>query len=291
MRRFMLSCLVVLMCVAPSFAADAKPAAKPKPRKPTHVAPGDDDVKPAVAKPAPKPLTPGGKYAAGDMQRPRPVVVAPPTESSRERPGRPPSDAIVLFDGSDFTHWVREGRPAAGASAADQQPKWVIKNDYMQCTPRSGSIGTKDSFGDCQLHIEWATPAIVTGNSQGRGNSGILLHGVGEVQVLDSYDNDTYPDGQAAAIYHVYPPRVNASRKPGEWQSYDIIVELARTDAKTKQVTRPARITVLHNGIVVHHAAELQSRAANFRFALQDHGNTVRYRNIWLRPLKDYDAQ
>ena len=272
-------------------------AKKPDPKKPTTAAKPEvkkpDAKKPAtVAKPpAPKAFTPGGKYVHGDMKRPRPAVIAPPTESSPQRAGAPPSDAIVLFDGTDFAHWVREGRRTDATKENDLVPKWEIKNGYMQCLPRSGSIATKDAFGDCQLHIEWATPSVVSGHSQGRGNSGIMLHGVGEVQVLDSYDNDTYPDGQAAAIYHNYPPMVNASRRPGEWQSYDIILELAKIDATTKQVTRPARITVLHNGVVVHHAAELTSRASTFRFALQDHGNTVRYRNIWLRPLKGYDAQ
>lgn len=294
--------------VSPDDDDDVKPAAKPatppKPdaKKPTTAAKPDakkpevkkpDAKKPAtvVKPPMEKALTPGGKYVQGDMKRPRPVVIAPPTESSPQRAGAPPSDAIVLFDGTDFAHWIREGRRTDATKESDLVPKWEIKNGYMQCLPRSGSIATKDAFGDCQLHIEWATPSIVSGNSQGRGNSGVLLHGVGEVQVLDSYDNDTYPDGQAAAIYHAYPPLVNASRRPGEWQSYDIILELAKVDAKTKQVTRPARITVLHNGVVVHHAAELTSRASTFRFALQDHGNTVRYRNIWLRPLKGYDAQ
>jgi len=284
-------------------AATAKPTPASKPttttkaaaaRKPTHVAPGDDDVKKPAAvakKPVEKALTPGGKYRAGDMKRPRPAVISPPTESTAQRPGRPPSDAIVLFDGSDLSQWVREGRGNDPTKAVDLTPTWQIKSDYMQCVPRTGGIGTKESFGDCQLHIEWATPAVVSGSSQGRGNSGIMLHGIGEVQVLDSYENDTYPDGQAGAIYGKYPPLVNASRRPGEWQAYDIILELAKVDAKTKQVVRPARITVLHNGVVVHHAAELESRAASFRFGLQDHGNTVRYRNIWLRPMKGYNAE
>lgn len=279
-------------------AADRPPETKPAaPRKPTYVAPGDDDVKPAaakkpvVAKKIEKPLTPGGKYRAGDIERPRPLVIAPPTESSQQRAGAPPSDAIILFDGTDLSQWVREGRRTDPTKDAELRPTWDVKNGYMQCVPRTGGIGTKEAFGDCQLHIEWAAPAVVSGSSQGRGNSGILLHGIGEVQVLDSFGNDTYPDGQAAAIYNRYPPLVNASRRPGEWQTYDIVLQLAKVDQKTKQVIRPARITVLHNGVVVHHAADLESRATEFRFGLQDHGNTVRYRNIWLRPLKDYDAQ
>jgi hypothetical protein len=257
-----------------------------KPRKPTEVKPGDDDVK----LPPKKPFTPGGKYVAGDLKRPRPAVITPPTASDQRQAGRAPSDAVLLFDGTDLANWVADGqkRDAQGKPIATP-PQWIIKNDYMECTPRSGGISTKDSFGDCQLHIEWATPSVVKGSSQGRGNSGILLHGIGEVQVLDSYDNDTYPDGQAAAIYGKYPPLVNASRKPGEWQTYDIILELARKDAMNK-VVRPLRITVLHNGVLVHHGVELESTTSQFRFGLQDHGNPVRYRNIWLRPLKGYDS-
>lgn len=271
-------------------------AAKPAMRKPTRVDPADNAVQPVyanMAKASTKALTPGGKYPAGDMARPRPAVIMPPTESSQDKPGRVPSDAIVLFDGANVDRWKREGGPKptdANAKPSDA-PLWVVKNGYMECQPKSGGIGTRDVFGDCQLHIEWATPSTVKGSSQGRGNSGVMLHGIGEVQVLDSYENDTYPDGQASAIYGKYPPLVNASRRPGEWQTYDIIVELAKVDPATKQLIRPARLTVLHNGVLTHIAAEIpECRATQFSFGLQDHGNPVRYRNIWLRPLKGYDA-
>jgi hypothetical protein len=218
---------VACFCLSPLVAADKAPPAKPTaPRKPTYVAPGDDDVKPAAKaatpakpeakKPAPvakkpveKPLTPGGKYRAGDMQRPRPVVIAPPTASSQQWAGAPPSDAIILFDGTDLSQWVREGRRTDPNKPDELKPTWDVKNGYMQCVPRTGGIGTKESFGDCQLHIEWATPAVVSGSSQGRGNSGIMLHNIGEVQVLDSYENDSYPDGQAAAIYIKFQNLVN----------------------------------------------------------------------------------
>jgi cell division septation protein DedD len=227
------------------------------------------------------------------MSRPRPAIISPPTESNQNQPGRTPSDAIVLFDGTNVDRWKREGGPRQtdpNVKPSDE-PLWVVKNGYMECQPRSGGIGTRDSFGDCQLHIEWATPSMVKGNSQGRGNSGVMLHGIGEVQVLDSYENDTYPDGQASAIYGKYPPLVNASRRPGEWQTYDIIVELAKVDPATKQVIRPARLTVFHNGVLTHIAVEIpEARSSQFSFGLQDHGNPVRYRNIWLRPLKGYDA-
>lgn len=271
-------------------AAAAKPkAAPPAPRKPTVVDPRDEpEQKPAPKKPdavpkkpAPqkpqKPLTPGGVYKAGDMQRPRPPVITPGQFLGAVPP---PSDALVLFDGNDLAKWSADG-------AADSRPSWKIVDGYLEVPqPRTRGIVTRDEFGSCQIHLEWATPAEVKGTGQGRGNSGIMLHGIGEVQVLDSYQNDTYPDGQAAAIYSKYPPLVNASRKPGEWQTYDIVVELAEVDEKTKQVKRPARITVMHNGVIAQHASEVESRAAKFKLALQDHGNPVRYRNIWIRPLK-----
>jgi hypothetical protein len=160
----------------------------------------------------------------------------------------------------------------------------------MEVVPKSGTLDTRDEFSSCQIHIEWATPAEVVGKSQGRGNSGVLIHGWGEVQVLDSFENDTYPDGQAAAIYNRYPPLVNASRKPGEWQSYDIICDCAEIDAKGK-VLKPARLTVMHNGLIVHHAVAIETTKQKFGFALQDHQNPVRYRNIWVRPLHRYDEK
>jgi hypothetical protein len=169
----------------------------------------------------------------------------------------------------------------------------------MEIVPGSGGIRTRESFGDCQLHLEWAAPTVVKGESQGRGNSGVFLMGRYEIQVLDCYDNPTYPDGTTAAIYGQYPPLVNACRKPGEWQTYDIIWEGPRFDSDA--LTRPARVTVLHNGVVVHHATEPQGptqhrQTAEYRpqpsagpLELQDHGDLVRYRNIWYRPLRGYD--
>src|SRR5262249_1184889 len=153
---------------------------------------------------------------------------------------------------------------------------------------RGGTILTKKKFGDAQIHIEWATPAVVKGNGQGRGNSGVKLGGFGEVQVLDSFENDTYPDGQAAALYQKFPPLVNGARKPGEWQSFDIFTQLSRQDESGK-VTRPARITVLHNGVLVHHAVEFPGKVGEYSILLQDHGNPVRYRNMWVRKVGDYD--
>ena len=233
-----------------------------------------------------RPFTPGGVYRQGDMKRPRPTVVTPPTVGTPERPGSPPSDATVLFDGTNFSHWEREPRKD-DPQPDDKTPKWIIKDGYMECTPKSGVIRCKDRFGSTQLHVEWAAPSEVKGNSQGRGNSGVLLSGWGEVQVLDSFENDTYPDGQAAAIYGQYPPLVNASRKPGEWQAYDIILQCATM--KDGKVETPAMLTVIHNGVVVHHAVKQDHQHQEWGFALQDHGNPVRYRNVWARPLHRYD--
>ena len=228
-----------------------------------------------------KPFTPGGIYRQGDMQRPRPTVITPPSA-----PGRPPGDAIVLFDGKDLSKFKRQ--PRKDDPAPSDSPKWKIENGYAEIAPKSGAISTRAKFGSSQIHVEWATPAEVKGSSQGRGNSGVLLEGWGEVQVLDSFENDTYPDGQAAAIYSNYPPLVNASRKPGEWQSFDLICECARLDEKGK-VLQPARLTVFHNGVIAHHAVERPFTGQEFGFALQDHNNPTRYRNIWVRPLHRYD--
>ena len=225
-----------------------------------------------------QPMTPGGVYRAHDMQRPRPPVITPPGISTQEKAGVPPSDAIVLFDGKDLAQWIRE--PRKGSPPGDDKPQWKIENGYTEIVGKSGSIRTREKFkGDYQLHLEWATPVEVVGNSQGRGNSGVFIGGFPEIQVLDSYQNDTYPDGQAAGLYSNYPPMVNASRKPGEWQTYDIFFERAKADSK-------AKLTVIHNGIVVQYQREFDSKEQEGDISLQDHLNPVRYRNIWLRPLR-----
>lgn len=231
----------------------------------------------------------GAQWAIHDLNRPQPPIVHPGAASTPESPGRPPSDAIVLFDGKDLSQWqIGSGEPA----------KWKVENGYMEVAPRAGSILTRRGFGDCQLHLEWATPLVVKGEGQGRGNSGVLLMGKYEVQVLDSYSNTTYPDGQAAALYGQYPPLVNASRPPGEWQTYDIIFRRPRFDQDGKLV-RPARVTVLHNGVVVQDSVELMGPTTHrarppytahpdqLPLTLQDHGELVRYRNIWIRELPE----
>lgn len=220
------------------------------------------------------------KYKPGDMTRPRPAVVTPGSGTAA------PSDAVVLFDGKDFSEWKRAGKPKDGKV----EVPWKIEKEYFEIVPRTGSIQTKQTFGDLQLHLEWATPTLVKGTGQGRGNSGIHLGDFGEIQVLDSFENDTYPDGQAAALYGKYPPLVNACRKPGEWQTYDIIAQLPRVDPERK-VMKPGLITVLHNGVVVHHAVEFNRKIVPYSIMLSDHGNPVRFRNIWIRNLKNYDEK
>ena len=199
----------------------------------------------------------------------------------------PPSDALVLFDGKGLGAW----RSADGSAA-----KWQVRDGYTEVTPGAGDIVTSDAFGDCQLHIEWATPSIVKGEGQERGNSGVFLMGQYEVQVLDSYNNKTYYHGQAGSVYKQHAPLVNASRKPGEWQTYDIVFHAPKFDEQGKVIDR-ARITVLHNGVLIQNNAEIYGITYNDRPALyiahspqlplrlQDHGNPVRYRNIWIRRL------
>jgi len=226
-----------------------------------------------------------GRWLIHDMNRPTPPVITPGAEGEC---GAVPSDAIVLFDGKDLSQWTdTKGNPS----------KWIVKEDFMECVKDSGYIQTRQKFGSCQLHVEFATPSRVSGTSQGRGNSGVFLM-VYEVQVLDSYDNRTYADGQCSALYGRSVPLVNVCRKPGEWQSYDIIFH--RPIFKGKEVVRKATFTVFQNGVLVQDHVELQGgtgwkgphvisdyepHADKLPVQLQDHGNPVRYRNIWIREL------
>lgn len=224
------------------------------------------------------------RWRAHDTERPRPRVVTPGASA-----GQPPSDAIVLFNGTNLDAWTgADGRPA----------RWTVRDGYMETAPGAGPVMTKRGFGDVQLHVEWATPSRVQGTGQGRGNSGVIIMGLYEVQVLDSYNNQTYADGQAAALYGQYPPLVNASRGPGEWQTYDIVFRRPRF-GRDGRMTTPARVTVLHNGVLVQDAETLwgptqwlqhgayKAHPDSLPLVLQDHDNPVRYRNIWLRPLGD----
>jgi hypothetical protein len=226
-------------------------------------------------------------WAVHDRNRPQPALVMPGTFSSQEQPGKPPSDAVVLFDGADLSKW--EADEGQGVPT-----KWVVKNGAMECVPGSGYIRTKDKFGDCQLHVEWAAPTKVQGESQGRGNSGVFLMGLVEIQVLDNYNNPTYADGFAGSLYGVNP-MANALRPPGEFQSYDIVFR--RPVYKDGIALDPGHVTVLLNGVLVQDNTMLEggtghrarSKPGAFPetgpLKLQDHGNPVRYRNIWYRPL------
>ena len=227
-----------------------------------------------------------GDWPQHSRERPLPPVVAP---GAPALPVPPPADAIVLFDGTGLAKWEGgNGGPA----------KWkLVDGGAMEVVPGTGGIQTRAGFGDAQLHVEWMAPGPPRGKDQDRGNSGVFLMGTYEVQVLDSYENVTYADGQAAAIYGQYPPLVNASRKPGEWQSYDIVFHRPRFDASGKLLS-PARFTVLHNGVLVQDNVELTGPTANgsrppyvagpdrLPLGLQDHEHPVRFRNIWIRDLE-----
>lgn len=225
-------------------------------------------------------------------KQPQPPIVTPGTESTQEQAGAAPSDAIVLFDGSDIGAWT---------DTEGGEPRWVVEDGAMLPLRDAGYVKSRQEFGSCQLHVEWATPTRVEGDGQGRGNSGVFLMGEYEVQILDSYENTTYPDGQAGALYGRAIPLVNASRKPGEWQSFDIVFHRpVFNDAG--EVVRKATFTVLHNGVLIHDHVELSGGTwwngphavhpykphdDKGPIVLQDHGNPVRFRNIWVRELED----
>jgi len=238
--------------------------------------------------PAPPPDPEG--IAQHDLNRTPPSVVKPVDGVPPAAPGKPPSDAVVLFDGKDLSSWKSQGKDASAP--------WKVENGYFEVVKGTGGIETKQSFGDVQLHIEWMTPSPAVGTSQDRGNSGVFF-GAGryEVQVLDSYQAATYPDGQAGALYGQFPPLVNPSRPPGEWQAYDIVFEMPRFDASGALLKR-ARATVFLNGVLVQNAKELigpttnkvrtpySAHPAALPLSLQDHNHPVRFRNVWVRELK-----
>jgi hypothetical protein len=224
------------------------------------------------------PMLPGGEWRVHDGARPQPPIVTPGVGTA------PPSDAIVLFDGTNLDAW----------KSVKGEEKWELVDGVMEVNG-TGSLETCQHFGDLQLHLEWASPTEVKGEDQGRGNSGVFLMGLYEVQILDSFENRTYPDGQAAAIYGVQPPLVNACRGPGEWQSFDIFFEAPIFEEG--ELVSPARTTVIHNGVLVQHHAEFLG-ASTYRklpvysphpptgpLLLQDHWCPIHFRNIWVRPL------
>lgn len=234
-------------------------------------------------------LPPENKWHVHDGERPQPKVVKPGAGGA-EAPSKPPSDAQVLFDGTNLAKWkAGDGKPTG----------WKLQSGYMEA--HGGNISTRDEFGDCQLHVEWFAPTPPKNNGQGRGNSGVFMFGRYEIQVLDSYENPTYPDGQAAAIYGQCPPLVNACVKPGEWNVYDIVFIGPRF--KDGKLVSPAYLTLFHNGVLVHNHRELigdtghktvgkyNAHGPKGPLVLQDHGDPVRFRNIWIRELKGYDEQ
>ncbi len=228
------------------------------------------------------------KWKTGDRSRPMPPMVTPGEPSTQEHAGTAPSDAVELFDGKDLSAWQQSnGKPVA----------WKVRDGYFEVTPGSGDIVTKQPFGDSQLHVEWATPSQPHGTDQEPGNSGVYLQSLFEIQVLESNRNKTYPDGQAGAIYCQYPPLVNPARPPGQWQTYDIVFHAPRFSADSK-LQEPASVTLLFNGVLAQDhtiptgPTDYMKRPpykvtpAKLPLLLQDHGQPVRYRNIWIRELK-----
>lgn len=232
---------------------------------------------------------PGTPWRIHDAARPHPRVVTPGASM-----GAPPSDAIVLFDGKDLSKW---GQMKNGQLV---DSTWPVRDGYFETGAGSGSMVTRDRFGDVQLHVEFATPSPGRGASQDRGNSGVIFMGRYEIQVLDSFENVTYADGQAAAIYGEYPPLVNAARKPGEWQTYDIVFEAPKFNGPL--LVSPAYATVIWNGVLVQHRRPIMgptsatrtvhayvAHDAELPLTLQDHAHPVHYRNVWIRRLAGYD--
>jgi hypothetical protein len=231
------------------------------------------------------PMLPDGKWRVHDAERPAPRDARPVRGVFTPAP----SDAIVLFDGRDLSKWVAwdEGRLTT--------PAWPVRNGYFQVKPGTGSLVTKEKFGDIQLHVEFATPSPAKGEDQMRGNSGVLLMGRYELQILDNWRNPTYADGYVGAVYGQHPPLVNACLPPGEWQSFDIVFEAPRFDGD--RVVKRAKWTVFHNGVLIQDGVEsigavayrevgkYTPHAAEEVIALQDHDLPVRFRNIWVRRL------
>ena len=232
---------------------------------------------------------PGTPWRIHDAARPHPPMVTPGAT-----PGAAPGDAIALFDGKDLSKW------ASTQNGQIVDAKWAVRDGYFETGAGSGSIVTREKFGDVQLHVEFATPSPGRGASQDRGNSGVIFMGRYEVQVLDSYENVTYADGQAGSIYGEYPPLVNATRKPGEWQTYDLVFEAPKFNGTT--LVTPAYITVIWNGVLVQHRRPVMGSTSatatqhqytphdpELPLTLQDHAHPVRYRNIWIRRILGYD--
>jgi hypothetical protein len=273
--------LVLLIFASCALAAAQQPPAKAAKKEAPHYD-GDD-----VRGYRDTPQITGQKWKVHDMDRPRPVKVVPGPYVSAP----PPADAIVLFDGKDLSQWMQIPR----GGGPPQEPRWKVENGYLEILPRTGRLLTRQSFGDCQLHIEWQVPREAKGDGQSIGNSGVEFMTRYEIQVLESNSHLTYADGGAGAIYGVWPPLVNPSRPQGEWNVYDIFFEAPRFDGEN--VVKPATITVLFNGVLVQHHKEylgttIWRQVGKYRahppeqpLSLQDHSQPVRYRNIWIRRL------
>ncbi len=230
------------------------------------------------------PMLPGTPWHIHDGTRPQPRVVSPGDA------GKPPSDAVVLFDGKDLKEWE---------SVNGGEAKWKVQAGCVEVAPGTGNIRTRRGFGSVQLHLEFASPSVVKGEGQGRGNSGVFLQGIYEVQVLDNYDNPTYADGLVGALYGQYPPLVNSIRAPGAWNTYDILWDAPVFEGE--KLVRPAFISVLLNGVAIHAHTQLmgitwhktvpvwKAHPARGPLMLQDHGDLVRFRNIWIREILGYE--
>jgi hypothetical protein len=236
------------------------------------------------------PMLPGLNWHVHDPNRPYPRVVTPAAQY-----GQPPSDAVVLFDGKDLSKWDCQSRGKVTSA------QWKVANGAVEVAPGTGDLVSKEKFGDAQYHVEWTSPNPPTGFGQARGNSGFLIMSRYEIQVLDSYQTPTYADGQASAIYGQWPPLVNPARKPGEWQAYDIFFEAPHFE--DGKLVKPAYVTVMFNGVLVHHHKEIMGamvyrrvatyapHAAEEPLMLQNHRDLVKYRNIWVRRIGTYDQK
>lgn len=240
------------------------------------------------------PMLPGQPWKVHDMARPRPALVTP-----GPRLIDPPSDAIVLFNGKDLNQWFHYGR---GPDRNKQfPPRWKVVHGYVECVGKTGDLVSRERFGDAQFHVEWSSPAEIDGDSQWRGNSGVLLMGRYEIQILDSWDNPTFADGQAGALFGHSPPLVNPCRKPGEWNIFDIFWEAPRFYGG--RPPKPGAVTLVFNGVLVHHHREFtgpsvtkqvrpyEPHSTEEPLVLQDHDTKPRFRNIWARRLRPYDAK
>lgn len=279
------------LVTATSFAAQSA-AGKAQAAPQAGAAVGGRNPNQMAGSPVGDPL-PGQRWKVHDRTRPQARKVTPglPIQSPA-----PPSDATILFDGTDLSQWATATREGKITPAA-----WKVEHGYIEMVPRTGSLITKEAFGDCQLHLEWMTPTGIDPSRVGqmRGNSGVILMKRYEIQVLSSFDNPTYADGAAGAIYGLYPPLVNPCRPEGEWNSYDIVFKAPRF--RDSALVKPASLTLFFNGIIVQDHVELLGSTAvepiakyephppEEPFLLQGHAGPVRYRNIWIRRLKDYD--